>query len=127
MKKLNFAEFTKRTMEIAKARKIFIPHITNNISVAFDLYQEVLAEEKMEVFVSTMTAGHRPMSPMDDYERPRCPECNTELRLKIFAKDPDGREWPTSWICTNCLAEFYSEKTDLEWRQELNIAKHVQK
>jgi hypothetical protein len=127
MKKLTFNEFQNRIEEVAKASKIFIPHITDNISIAFELYQKILAEEAMPVMISTQEAGGQSMTPMDDYERPKCPECDTDMRLKIFAVDPEGKEWPTAWACTNCLAEFYSEKTEREWRGELNIAKHIQK
>jgi len=127
MKKLTFNEFQARVEAVAKASKIFIPHITDNISIAFELYQKVLAEEEMPLTISTEETSHQAMTPMDDFERPKCPECNMDMRLKLFAKDPDGKEWPTAWVCGNCLAEFYSEKTELQWRQELNIAKHVQK
>lgn len=118
MKKLNYIEFQKRINEVNKAARIFAP-LTNNISEAFKLYQEVLAEEQMEVFVSTAMMGNKPMTPMDDFERPKCPECQSELRLKLGAKDQDGKEWNSSWVCTQCLAEFYSEKTAQEWMNEL--------
>jgi uncharacterized protein with PIN domain len=127
MKKLTFSEFQNRVEAVAKASKIFMPHVTNSISTAFELYQKILAEEEMSLTITTQETGTQALTPMDDYERPKCPECNFEMRLKLFAKDPDGVEWPTAWICTNCLAEFYSEKTEPEWREELNIAKHVQK
>ncbi len=118
MKKLSYEEFQKRVTEVNKAAKIFAP-LTNNISEAFKIYQEVLAEEQMEVFVSTAMMGNKPMTPMDDFERPKCPECQNELRLKLGAKDQDGKEWNSSWVCTQCLAEFYSEKTAQEWMNEL--------
>ena len=118
MKKLNYEEFSKRIEEVNKAARIFAP-LTNNISEAFKIYQEVLAEEQMEVFVSTAMMGNKPMTPMDDFERPKCPECQNELRLKLGAKDQDGKEWNSSWVCTQCLAEFYSEKTAQEWMNEL--------
>ena len=118
MKKLNYEEFQKRVTEVNKAAKIFAP-LTNNISDAFKIYQEVLAEEQMEVFVSTAVMGKQAMTPMDDFERPKCPECQSELRLKLGAKDSEGKDWNSSWVCTQCLAEFYSEKTAQEWMNEL--------
>ncbi len=118
MKKLSYEEIQKRVTEVNKAAKIFAP-LTNNISEAFKIYQEVLAEEQMEVFVSTAMMGNKPMTPMDDFERPKCPECQNELRLKLGAKDQDGKEWNSSRVCTQCLAEFYSEKTAQEWMNEL--------
>lgn len=119
MKKLTYEEFESRMVEVSKARDIFIPHITKNISVAFQLYQDVLAEEQQEVFLSTMVLGDKPISPLDEYERPECPECKNPLLMKIRPKDEDGKEWETSWYCDKCLSEFYSNKTVKEWMNEL--------
>lgn len=121
MKKLSYAEFQKRVDEVNRASKIFAP-ITNNVTEAFEFYQQILAddEEKMKVTVSTAEFGNGPMTPMDDFERPRCPECDTNLRLKVGkVLDGDGKEWPTAWVCEKCKAEFYSEKTAEEWMKEL--------
>jgi len=119
MKKLTFEEFTKRTHEIAKAHKIFNNLTDDNISISFAMYQEILAEEKMEVFISTAEGGNRPMSFVDDFERPKCPECDTELRLRLNPMDADGKPWNTAWVCTQCQAEFYSNKTVPELMEEL--------
>jgi len=121
MEKMKYKEFQNRMSEVAKARKIFIPHITKNISIAFELYQKVLAEEKMEVFISTLEGGNKPMTPFDDYERPTCDECGKELGLKINAKDEAGINHPTAWVC-ECGIEYYSDKTVREWMEELSEA-----
>lgn len=118
MKQMNFQEFSKRVEEVNKASKIFAP-LTDNVSKAFELYQEVLAEEKMEIFVSSATGGSRPKTPIDDYNRPKCPECDIDLMLRINVKDIDGKEWNTSWFCQKCLTDYYSDKTVQEWMQEL--------
>jgi len=118
MKKLNYAEFQKRISEVNKAAKIFAP-LTNNISEAFKIYQEVLAEEQLEVFVSTAVMGKQAMTPMDDFERPKCPECDLDLRLKVSPVDAEGVKWNTAWVCVQCQAEYYSDKTVGEWMQEL--------
>jgi hypothetical protein len=118
VKKLTFEEFSKRTQEVLKAQKIF-GEFTNNISTAFAIYQDILADEQMDVFISTAIAGNQAMTPMDDFERPKCPECGTGLRLKLGAKDSEEKEWNSAWVCTQCLAEFYSEKTAQEWKNEL--------
>ena len=118
MKKLNYEEFNRRTLEVNKAYRIFKP-LTNNMTDAFRLYQEVLAEEKMEVFISTATSGNKPLSPLDDFERPKCPECQTDLRLRVGAKDENEKEWNTAWFCEKCQAEFYSDKTVQEWMNQL--------
>jgi hypothetical protein len=118
MKKIDFTEFQKRINEVNKAYRIFKP-LTNNMTEAFRLYQEVLAEEKMEVVVSSATGGNRPVTPMDDFERPQCPECQIDLRLRVGAKDENEKEWNTAWYCEKCKAEFYSDKTVQEWMNEL--------
>jgi transposase-like protein len=118
MKKIDFTEFQNRINEVNKAYRIFSP-LTNNMTEAFRLYQEVLAEEKMEVFISTATSGNKPLSPLDDFERPKCPECQTDLRLRVGAKDENEKAWNTAWFCEKCQAEFYSDKTVQEWMNEL--------
>lgn len=119
MKKLNYKEFNKRMIEIAKAEKIFIPHITKNVSKAFAIYQELLAEEKMPVFVSTEEFGSKTMSPFDELIRPRCDECDSELGLRSNVKDSKGIIHATAWICVKCGMEYYSDKTMQEWYTEL--------
>lgn len=120
MKKLNYEEFHKRVSEVSKAAKIFAP-LTNNISEAFRIYQEVLSEEEVKVFIST-DSGDRPITAIDNYERPKCPDCQTELRIRVRPQDVNGKQWNTAWVCTNCQAEFYSEKTVGEWMRELRKA-----
>jgi len=122
MEKMNYDEFHNRMKEVTKARKIFIPHITKNISIAFELYQEVLAEEKMEVFISTLEGGNKPMTMFDDFERPRCEECDSELGLKVNAIDEKGKNHPTAWVCLKCGREEYSDKTPKEWMEILSEA-----
>ena len=109
---MNFEEFQKRILEVNKASKIFAP-LTNNISKAFELYQEVLAEEKMEIFVSVAVMGNRPLTPMDDFERPLCPDCNSPMRFRIIP--PNDENVNTQLVCENCDLVLDSEKTMQEW------------
>jgi hypothetical protein len=90
MKKMTHEEFIQRTNEVAKANRIFGNLTDNNISLSFQMYQEILAEEKMEVFISTSMGGNRRPTPMDAYERPKCPECHLDMRLRIDALDVEG-------------------------------------
>lgn len=119
MKKVSFEQFNHRIQEVAKARAIFIPNITKNISVAFQLYLDVLAEEQLGAFVTSAAYGSKPMSPLDDYERPKCQECGEDLLLKIGSKDESDKAWETSWYCEKCFSEYYSTKTVQEWMNEL--------
>lgn len=114
MKKIDYKEFRLRVKEVAKARKIFIKSgITNNITEAFQLYQEVLADEKMEVIV------RKSQMPFENIERPRCDECDSELKLSTWPIRIDGETYPTTWKCENCGMEYYTEKTAEEWYMEL--------
>lgn len=120
MKRLTYSEFSKRAEELAKARAIFVDSgFTNNISVAFDIYMNMLAEEEIQQFISTAMAGSRPMTPLDDYVRPKCPECGIDLRLALGVDDMDGKKWPTAWYCEQCFTYFYNDKTVIELMQEL--------
>ena len=112
MKNLDFKEFKNRTSEVAKARKIFIPHITKNITVAFQLYQEILAEEQMAVTIGKIN------TPFGNIERPRCDECDAEMQLNPMPKKIGEKIYPSSWIC-KCGVEEYTDKTPEQWYEEL--------
>ena len=112
MKKMNFDEFQKRISEVNKAYRIFKP-LTNNMTEAFRLYQEVLAEEKMEIFVSVEVFGNKPMTPVDDYERPLCPDCNSPMRFRMIPPNDEGVN--TQLVCENCDLVLDSEKTMQDW------------
>ena len=116
MKTMNYNEFLHRTLEVNKAYRIFSP-LTNNMTEAFRLYQEVLAEERMELFVSTAVMGNRPITPMDDYERPLCPDCNSPMRFRMIPPNDEGVN--TQLVCENCDLVLDSEKTIQEWYQLL--------
>ena len=116
MKTINFSEFQHRTNEVNKAYRIFSP-LTNNMTEAFRLYQEVLAEERMELFVSTQVMGNRPLTPMDDVETPLCPDCNSPMRFRIIP--PNEENVNTQLVCENCDLVLDSEKTIQEWYQLL--------
>jgi hypothetical protein len=117
MKRISFNEFQQRMEEVAKARKIFMPHITNNITIAFELYQEILAEEKMKEFFTAEAIGNRSMTPMDDFERPLCPDCQSPMRFRPVPQNDEGVN--TQLVCENCDLVLDSEKTIQEWYQML--------
>ena len=115
MKTLDWNEFQERIEITAKARKIFIPHITKNITVAFDLYQEVLAKEQMAVTISKIN------TPFGNIERPLCDVCDSEMQINTRPQTVGDKIYPTSWICPKCKIQEYSEKTPQEWIEELKI------
>jgi hypothetical protein len=116
MKTMNYNEFQHRILEVNKAYRIFKP-LTNNMTEAFRLYQEVLAEERMEIFVSTAVMGNRPITPMDDFERPVCPDCNSPMRFRVLQPNNEGVN--TQLVCEGCDLVLDSEKTIQEWYQLL--------
>ena len=122
MKELTFEEFNERTAAISEARKIFIKSgITNNISVAFELYQEILADKEWSVFISTKEGGHREQTVMDRYERPKCPECGAAM---MFRKVPENAEQiKVQLVCSNpeCDIVLNSENDLNWWRKELRV------
>lgn len=128
MKKISFEEFHDRVNAIVRARKIFIPHLTKNIGIAFEIYQEVLAEKEREIFLTTMSGGRAPMTFLDAYERPKCPKCGEDLYLRLI-KEPKGkrnqRGWNTCWECIgpNCFYEKYSRRTLKRWMKKLRRKK----
>jgi len=118
MKTMNYNEFLHRILEVNKAYRIFKP-LTNNMTEAFRLYQEVLAEEKMEVFVSSATGGNRPVTPMDDFERPSCPECESDMMIRTVPMNDEGVV--TQLVCSNdsCDVVLDSKLTLEGWMEVL--------
>jgi len=115
MKELTNEEFQDRTLAILRARRIFIDSgVTNNISLAFELYQAVCAEREREIFVSTQQYGNRPRTSMDKYERPKCPDCGAEMQFRNVPQNDEGTK--VQLVCTNpdCDTVLNSEH-DLTW------------
>jgi predicted RNA-binding Zn-ribbon protein involved in translation (DUF1610 family) len=70
MKDVTFEEFQERLLDIQRARQIFIKAgLTKNITVAFALYQEILADEKKPIYVEKSQLNED------------CPACGQRLRL----------------------------------------------
>ena len=123
MRKMNYEQFQARVHEVAKARKIFIkPGLTNNITHAFELYQEVLASERMEVIISTVIGGNRPLTPLDNFKRPKCPECGAGFRLapvNTGPRDQVGGDYHSQWYCTKCNNSVFNKETVQEILEQL--------
>jgi hypothetical protein len=61
--------------------------------------------------------GNRPMTPIDDYERPLCPDCNSPMRFRVLQPNNEGVN--TQLVCENCDLVLDSDKTIQEWYQLL--------
>jgi len=124
MNRLSKDEFNDRTLAILRARKIFIDSgITKNISLAFDLYQAVLADREREIQLSTRTAGDRSRTFFDNYERQKCPECGADMMIRRVPPNDEGVN--TQFVCSNdaCDTVLDSPMTLQEIIQELEQEK----
>lgn len=114
MKKLTRIEFQDRVLAVARARKIFIHSgLTNNITKAFELYQEVLAEQERPLTLESDFMNHHPTL-LDEFIAPKCPDCGLNLRLRRI-DIPKGKQnvfgWRSAWLCLGpeCIHEEYME------------------
>ena len=127
MKRLTEKEFSARAKALARAKKIFTPHVTNNIAIAFSIYLELLAEQEHQLFINRMTTR---ASRFDGYIRPKCPQCDMDLNL-IIINIPKGRQnrygYKTLWQCPVCDYEEYSTKTVQNWIKELKMEEDTRK
>lgn len=113
---------------IDKAREKYIAtgH-TKNITEALRLYLENDAgtDEQIPLFISN--SGIKKLRDILKEIRPQCDECGSRCHLQINARDPQGKQYPTSWICKNCSLEYFSDKTPAEWYTELQDEARKQK
>ena len=120
MNKLNQEEFQDRIQAVARARRIFIDSgLTKNITEAFTLYQEVLAEQEREIIIDTLTGGNRPPALFDLYDRPECPECGADLMFRPTAPNEEGIT--VQLVCENpqCDVVLDSMMSIDDWAKEL--------
>jgi len=107
LSKGQFLDRMEREEAINRARKIFINSgVTNNISVAFELYQELIAENERLLQLNTMEHGKGQASWLqnsDKYDRPNCPDCMEPLSLNVIEcgrgikSAGNKRGWCTRW------------------------------
>lgn len=131
MKKLTFEEFQDRIAAVNEAQKIFIDTgITNNITIAFEMYQRILAtKERPLVLDSKVQEAHG--GPQTDQppqvtisldielEKPTCPDCGDTLNLRAAKPDELSEGYRSCWYCTKCKYEGLSEKSPMRWIREL--------
>lgn len=73
----------ERQTIIAKARSFYIPKVTNNISVALEMFLKNNATENEKIPL-TISRKNKPGNWVDDMGRPKCPKCNIGLTLNTF-------------------------------------------
>lgn len=80
MKTLEKDEFIDRTMALLRAQRIFVDSgVTNNISVAFEIYQEMLATQERAIHLSANE--HTSVSQKAESIKEKCPVCEKNLVL----------------------------------------------
>jgi len=103
-----------RNEMIYNAREKYIKTgITNDITEAMGLYMADIGERDEPLFITTPEI-HK-LKEILKKLRPLCEDCESELFLKLAAKDINGKEYPTAWVCSKCDLVEYSDKTPGEW------------
>ena len=93
--------------------------LTRNITDALRMFLEHDAgpDDQVQIFITAPRIDR--LKAMLKKIRPRCDDCENELRLKIDAMAPDGKTYPTAWLCDKCGLEEYSNKTPEDWLKVL--------
>jgi len=107
-------EFQDRTQAILRSNQIFIDSgVTKNISIAFEIYQKVLADREREIFLSTQFYGNKPRTPFDHYERPLC-ECGSEMQFRMVP--PNDEDIKLQLVCINEKCDIVlNSDNDINW------------
>jgi hypothetical protein len=115
MKELTQEEFEDRTQAVLRAMHIYVDGgVTKHIGVAFALYQKVCAEREREIFLSTQFHPNRPTTYMDRYERPKCPDCGSDMMFRPVPENAEGIKVQLVCSKTDCDTVLNSEN-DLDW------------
>lgn len=119
MKVMSKQEFTSRHEAVLRAKKIYIESgITNNITTAFELYQEILSDMDREIFITGDRLGpeYRKLMSRRPIDHSRvCPDCKSIAQIRSMP--PTGRDnlygWKSAWFCLNveCCWEEFSRRT----------------
>lgn len=121
MRRISREEFEDRLRAVQTARRIFVESgLTKNISIAFQVYQEIFAETERDLVISTATHGRRLPTEFDHYPRPVCPDCGETLLFRGVPKN--ARDIQTQLVCSsrNCKLALNSVMILPGW---LNLVK----
>jgi hypothetical protein len=119
LKKLTREEFNDRINAVNYAKRIFIDSglTENNITHAFEAYLEIVSETEMPLFISNEVRGNNSYNIMDQFERPKCLVCDTDLLFRTVAENPEGIK--TQLVCKNPECDFILNDThDIKWWME---------
>lgn len=121
MKELTIEEYNDRLKAIDRSLHIFGELTDRNITKSFQAYQEIFAERERDIFLNTMTNGNRHRTPLDRYERPKCPYCNSDMMFRFLNENKEGIA--TQLVCSNpqCDTVLNSDKTINDWMKILKV------
>ena len=119
MKRLTAEEFQDRLQAFNRATRIFGQLTDNNITLAFQAYQAILAEQDREIHMDVRKMQGMTGSDMDAYERPKCPDCDSDMGFRQVPPNDEGIM--TQLVCMNgsCDVVLDSELTMDQWREVL--------
>lgn len=124
MKNLTISEFNDRILSLQRARKIFVESgLTNNITVAFAVYQEIFATRERTLILNTVLHGKRSPTAFDSFRRPTCPKCGYDMRFRLAGNRKQGLEVQLlcdNMQCDTVLSSNVSMDTWLLWMQDKN-------
>jgi hypothetical protein len=124
LKELTEEEVADRAGALQRAEKIF-SHMTNaDITKAFKAYQAIFAEREREIFLSSHVHGRRPRTLMDKWERPKCPDCGSNMLFRVVPENNAGTK--TQLVCESPKCDtVLNSKNDLNcWMNNLRIKKN---
>jgi hypothetical protein len=117
MVKLTAEEFQDRLQAYQRATRIFGHFTDQNITIAFQAYQAILAEQERELEVASWRMQGMTGSEMDKYERVACPDCNADMFFRIVPPNIEGVV--TQLVCTNCDLVLDTDKSMADWKETL--------
>jgi len=119
MKILSEEEFADRCQAVNEALQIFGHMTDNDITRAFMAYQLVLAERGRKAMLTTEKHGNRAPTFLDQYERPKCPDCGADMMIRRVPENDENVK--AQFVCSNpeCDLVLDSPKTIQEITQEL--------
>jgi hypothetical protein len=121
MKELTQEEYQDRLGAIQRAMAIFGELTNNDITKSFQAYQLIFAERERAIFLNTQVQGNRPQTLLDRYQRPKCPDCSSDMLFRNVPENSEGIK--TQLVCSNndCDLVLSSDKTLDDWIKILKV------
>jgi len=123
MRKLTYEEFQMRLRELDRARHIFSNLTDNNITKAFEAYQEILMEDKMPVGIPAESVRGMTGSVFDSLPRPKCPICGMSMYIRGVPPNKDHIQSQLVCVEPKCDTVLDSELSVYDWRDLLSKLK----